>query len=223
MTYHNTRTHINEIVRLANKFIEAGAEEDGEKLLVIAHEIGGETLQGNFPNSSLLGSLNALLQDQGISFALIGGVAVSVHGILRSTDDIDALVSKLPDISDADYARRFGFYRAKSKTGTVLTIDHRENGFVELLLANNSLFDYALRMATPHPVLGSSVPVIQPDALIGMKVRALTNNPSRETKDAIDILAVNRKSSSPKLDQVRGLLSTDENEKLNQILGIKDE
>lgn len=218
-TYLNTKSHVSELVRLANKFIDEGHAAVGEELLTIAHDIGSKSMSSNFPANSLMGSLQSLLADQGISFALIGGVAVSVHGLVRSTDDIDALVSKLPEVSDPDYARRFGFYRAKSKTGTVMTIDHRQSGFVELLLANDSLFDYALKSAVSASVLGYQVPVIRPDALIGMKVRAMTNNAAREPKDSIDILAVWRKNN-PDLSQVRAFLSGQENETLSTLLGL---
>lgn len=215
--YRNTKNYLNEIIRLANKFIDAGAEEDGEKLLEAAHGIGANTLHGNFPTDTLMGSLQALLNDQGIDFALIGGVAVSLHGLVRNTDDIDVVVSKLPDVSNSDYAGKFGFYRSKSHTGTVLTIDHKKDGFVELLLANSDLLNYALRTAKPMSVLKTVAPVIGADALIGLKIRALVNNPAREHKDGIDIIAIYKKQK-PDLTTVRGFLSDAELEKLDRIL-----
>ena len=70
-----------------------------------------------------MSSLVNLLADQNISFAVIGATAVSVYGLVRHTDDIGVLVSDMPDVSDRDYAERFGFYRARSQTGTVVNFN----------------------------------------------------------------------------------------------------
>lgn len=224
-TYRSTKNYTQEMIRIAHKWLDKGLvkedlEADAEQLLQLAHKIGGESLGVEFPSNTLLGSLISLLQDQDISFALIGGVAVSAHGLSRQTEDIDALVSKLPDVSNADYASKFGFYRSRSHTGTVMSIDHKQSGYVELLTPTTAIMEYALKTAKPQNVLGFSVPVIEPDALIGNKIQALVSSPSREFKDSVDILAV-YKHNQPNLETVRKLLSPAENNKLDEVLGIK--
>lgn len=206
--YHNTKQSVSEIIKIANSLIEKypDLENDANILIEAAHKIGSSTLSGNFPDASLLQSLSALLQSQKIDFALIGGVAVSIHGVTRETDDIDVLALRLPDqTTDVEYMRKFNFYRAKSQTGTVLSIDHRQSGYCELLVANDDLKQYAVSTAKLHNVLGCNVKVVEPDALIGLKCRALANNPNR-SNDKVDIFSVWQNNTAD-MTNVRTMLS----------------
>ena len=49
-----------------------------------------------------LGRVAALLRDRGTPFALIGAAAMAVHGVTRSTRDLDLLVND-PSCLDASY------------------------------------------------------------------------------------------------------------------------
>jgi hypothetical protein len=211
------------LVRIAHKIADDyGHEKEADEIIEAVHELRGRSLHGSVPESSVMSGLSNLLKDNQIDFAVIGAVALIIHGVIRNTDDIDVLVSELPPsdkLSDPRYMEKFAFYKAKSSTGTVLTIDHRKNGQVELLTATDPLKQLALSTAEEHMVLGHKVPVVSAAALIGLKVQALVNNPSREAKDAPDILSIWLKSK-PDLSEVRKFLSETENEALDKI--VKD-
>ena len=217
--YRNTRQHVATLIRIAHHLLDMD-DGHGDELLTVAHEIGGRSLVGNFPEPNLLASLRNLCQDQGIQWAIIGGLALAVHGQLRNTDDIDILVDRLPrphEAADARYMERFGFYRAKSSTGTVMTIDHRQDGYCELLVAETPLMKHALKTAKNQTMLRCQVPVVEPDTLVALKIHAMVSTPSRRAKDMPDIVSVLEKSH-PDLTEIRGLLSPDENAALDKLI-----
>jgi hypothetical protein len=219
--FRNSRDLMQMLVRVAHKLADDPShQQDADDILEVAHQIQGRSLVGSMPEGSLLQDLASLLGDLGIDFAVIGGVALSVHGQVRNTEDIDVLVSAIPPedkTRDVDYMQKFNFYRARSSTGTNLIIDHRKDGYVELLLADNPLRQYALSTATPSMVLGVQVPVVSAAALIGLKIQAMVNNPGR-TQDAPDILSIWIKSE-PDLTEIRTMLSPQEIAALDKIVG----
>jgi len=167
-------------------------EDTTDSLLAIAHKIRGNTLMGSLPDRSVMFGLNRLLSDLGSKWAVIGGMAVAVHGHERETSDIDVLIDALPDATktiDSAYMDRFGFYRGKSRTGGHLVLDHKQ-GQCEFLPAKEEWQMWAIENATPEMVLGLSVPVIRPEAVIVSKLKATTQNPLREKKDIPDVLSV---------------------------------
>jgi len=170
--------------------------KSAERLLEASREITSRTLTESVPDAGLLFDLKNLLDALGVSFALIGGIAVGVHGQLRGTDDIDALVDHLPDpasTKDPRFMETFGFYRASSSTGTVLTIDHRRLGQVELLVASDPLQRTAIATAQEETVMRSRVPVVTPEALVALKSVAMSSSsrdPAKRDKDASDIVSI---------------------------------
>ena len=215
--FRNCSKHIQTIIRIANEIAEKYEFENAE-LIEAAHEIRSKSLHGEMPPTFLMQDLANLLKDNNINFAVIGAIALSIYGQVRGTDDIDVLVSNLPgQMPDADYMRKFNFYRSKSSTGTGAVIDHRVNGMVELLLSNTPLRQLAIDTATKTMVLGVEVPVVSPAALIGLKVHAMVNNPKRASKDAPDILSVWLKLK-PNLSEVKRFLNAQELKALENIL-----
>lgn len=207
--YRNNQDLTDKLVRIAYRIMDSGNEQDGEEVLDLAHQVAARSLRGNVPPNSLMTSLDGLLAAHKIKWAVIGAIAVFVHGTPRDTQDIDVLVSSMPDpakLADPRHMEQFGFYRAKSSTGTVLTIDHRQSGQVELLLANDALRQAAIASAKPEMILGRQVPVVDAAHLIALKAHAWTQNPSRGGKDRTDIVSVWEKSR-PDLTPVLGLLS----------------
>ena len=208
--YRNNQELTDRLVRIAHKIMdEGGNEQDGEEVLDVAHQIAGRSLRGNVPPNDLMTSLDLLMATHGVQWAVIGAIAVFVHGTPRDTQDIDVLVSSMPDpvkIADPRHMEQFGFYRSKSSTGTILVIDHRQSGQVELLLANDALRQAALASARPEMILGRQVPVVDAAHLIALKVSAWTENPVRGGKDRTDIVSVWEKSH-PDLSPILGLLS----------------
>lgn len=146
------------------------------------------------PDRSILGCLQALLEHEKIPYALIGGMAVGVHGHARSTEDVDALVERLPDVSllrDADEMGKLGFYRGRSSTGTVLTLETKNvGGQVELIVASTPLEKAMLSQARPVTFLGETLPVLSPAGLVSGKVSVGMSNPRRAAKDIADAESV---------------------------------
>jgi len=218
--YRNNQELTDRLVRIAYRIMDSGNERDGEEVLDVAHQIAGRSLRGNVPPNNLMTSLETLLASQKIEWAVIGAIAVYVHGTPRDTQDIDVLVSSMPNASklaDPRHMEQFGFYRSKSSTGTVLTIDHRQSGQVELLLANDALRQSAIASAKSEMILGRQVPVVDAAHLIALKAVSWTANPSRGGKDRTDIVSVWEKSR-PDLSSVLSLLSDAEVANLKKAL-----
>ena len=156
-----------------------------ETLLEAAHEVGSNTLLGSLPEPIILQDVSNFLSDQNIKWATVGGIAFAAHGYSRGTDDVDVLVESLPDnsiIRNKEYMSKFQFYAGKSHGGKHLVLDHKK-GQVEFLLADNSLRIAALSTAKTRSIIKSNIPVISLEALIGMKLQSLIDNPKRESKD----------------------------------------
>jgi hypothetical protein len=199
---------INNLIKLAHELEDKYNISELEELISIAHDVRANTLSFDLPGDFILKDLISLCFDNKITFAVIGGMAISAYAMPRKTEDIDILVNKLPDNSDlrdADYMNKFNFYRGKSSTGTVLTLDHKRNGQIEMLVADSPIKKYALETAIVMPVLKINVPVVSAAALIGLKAAALADNPSRDAKDSTDILNV-WKNNHPDLSEIKTFL-----------------
>jgi len=125
-----------------------------------------------------------------IEYALIGGFALGVRGVVRATVDIDLLV-KGDDIDQADHILKGYGFQCIYKTENVSQYisDIKPLGAIDILHAfrpislemlNNSediqLFDGEL-----------TVPVLKPEDIIGLKIQAIANNPDRKSIDMPDI------------------------------------
>jgi len=221
----NTDEICIDLMRIAEKIAddyESKTQSDYSSGIVRAiHQIRRNTIAVALPSGNIIRDAVEFLTDQKIDFAVIGGMALTVHGQARATGDIDFLVSSMPDsvdCGDPRYMEKFQFYRAKSSTGTTLTVDSKRNGQIELLLANNEMRRLAISTAGSARIAGVDVPVVSAAALIGLKIQAYTNNPSRK-QDRPDILSV-LESSNPDLSDVTERLSEEELAALNKILQL---
>ncbi|MEQ1664157.1 MAG: hypothetical protein ABL927_02125 [Bdellovibrionales bacterium] len=125
---------------------------------------------------------HSALNDNGIAHALIGGFAMAVYGQHRTTVDIDFL---------ADGSKKDQIKNVLIKNGFKLTHESREVlqfegvGFVDILLANRPMSLEMLKNANENIELGMYV--IKPEDIIGLKIQAYINDPSRELQDKADI------------------------------------
>ena len=125
-----------------------------------------------------------------IRYAAIGGFALGALGAGRMTRDLDFLVDRddLPTLHDI--LLKLGYERFHH-TEDISQYRHPDGRWVGLdfIHAFRTLAREMLTRAKPYPIFRNtaSIPVAQPEDVIGLKVQAIANNPARHTQDAADI------------------------------------
>ncbi len=122
------------------------------------------------------------LESAQISFALIGGFALSAHGIHRATKDIDFLVdgSKKEEIKKIFLSQGFNLSYESAEV-----LQFCGPGYLDILLANRPLSLEMLRTSSNYKLF--NIPVVSPEGIIGLKIQAYKNDPSRKLQDLADI------------------------------------
>jgi hypothetical protein len=138
-----------------------------------------------------------LVQEQ-IDFALIGGFALAAHGIHRATKDIDILVDGAKKNEVKKIFLNSGFKVVNESTEV---IQFEGPGYLDIVFANRPLSLAMLRKSKDGLQL-ASVPVVSCEALIGLKIQAYKNDPSRTLQDKADIQAL-LKNANLNLTQVK--------------------
>lgn len=144
------------------------------------------------PSSRLGGQLSQLataLGQLGARYALIGGLALASHRVIRATQDIDLLVeAEKADAIDAKLAELgYRCIHRSTDAGNYLRGDER----VDLLYAHRPIARRLLAGAAQvHTSLGDLC-VISTEGLIGFKLQGLVNDP-RRTQDLEDIRSLLR-------------------------------
>jgi hypothetical protein len=139
---------------------------------------------------------HSLLQDAAIDHALIGGLALATYGSTRATVDLDLLIHE----ADARAAKALLI-----KNGFSIDFESPEViqlkgiGYVDLLLARRPISQKMLFEANGQGPDG--IRVVRPEDIIGLKIQAYKNNPSRELQDKADIQFLI--AASPALDWQR--------------------
>jgi len=128
-----------------------------------------------------------------VSYALIGGFAVSLWGYQRATVDIDFLVNSNDMSKVRQIVERMG-YRCihASENVTQFLSDDKRQGKLDFLHAFRPASLQMLERAKLKTIFDGeqSIPVIVPEDLIGLKVQAFNNDPSRILLDMADIEAL---------------------------------
>ena len=134
------------------------------------------------------------LDAQGIRYALIGGMAMAMRGLQRTTLDLDFILL-LQDLNITDeILRSHGYHREfhSENVSHYLAADPAF-GRIDLLHAFRSptlgMLERAERLSWPE---GVAVPVVHFEDLIGLKIQALVNDPSRQNRDWGDIFQILR-------------------------------
>jgi len=129
------------------------------------------------------------LNDAGLPFALIGGLALASHNVVRATQDIDLLA----DIADGDriaiLLEKLGYrcIHRSADAGNHLRGDER----VDLLYASRPIARHLLTTATEQQTSFGKLRVVSAEGLIGFKLQAIANDP-RRIRDLDDIRALMR-------------------------------
>jgi len=135
--------------------------------------------------AEVTGALSAI----GARFALIGGLALASHKVVRATQDVDLLTdAEKADEIEAELVR-LGYrclYRS-ADAGNYVRGDER----VDLLYASRSIARRLLADALELKSEIGALRVVSAEGLIGFKLQALVNDP-RRTQDLEDIRALLR-------------------------------
>lgn len=153
--------------------------------------------------------------------ALIGGLALAAHQVVRATRDVDFLV-------DADDAERLhGIlldlgYRCVHRSDDAANYLRGDEG-VDLLYAHRPVARRLLGEASERATAMGVLRVVSAEGLIGFKLQALVNDPSR-SRDLDDIRALLRAQRARlDLDEVAGFFALfDRKELLDELLAEID-
>ena len=148
------------------------------------------------------------LSDEQVQYVLVGGLAVQLHGYLRSTFDIDLVVA----MNDANLvrfiavAKRYGlvpvipvpidslrnagqieqWHREKGMLAFALREPHIGGNAVDVLVRPEVPFDRLMANAVTGELFARKVPIASIDDLLAMK--RIANRP----KDQLDIVALEK-------------------------------
>jgi len=137
----------------------------------------------------VIGQVTSRLDGAGIRYALIGGFAMALRGVQRATVDLDFILM-LEDLKRADALfTETGYQRAFHNANVSHYIsDDFELGRIDILHAFRgptlSMLKRAERIEVEE---GYSLPVVEIEDIIGLKVQAVVNDPKRSTRDWADI------------------------------------
>ncbi|MDP2643655.1 MAG: nucleotidyltransferase [Desulfobacterales bacterium] len=139
---------------------------------------------------TVTGNLLTAFETEGIRYALIGGFAMGVWGIARSTVDMDFLIHKsdLPAVNRilTDMGYECG-YRTENVSQYVSPL--HIFGEIDILHAFREISLGMLQRAESRKIFGESMTlkVLKIEDLIGLKVQAIANDPARKALDLADI------------------------------------
>ena len=124
-----------------------------------------------------------------IRYALIGGFAMGLWGMGRTTVDIDFLVYR-DDLEKVDAIMNEMGYECRYRTENVsqYVSPLRVFGEIDYLHSFREASLNMLERAEKKKVFGSiDINVLRPEDLIGLKLQALKNNPERKSREMEDI------------------------------------
>jgi hypothetical protein len=138
--------------------------------------------------SEVLAEVEAAFAAHGVRWAVVGGVAISLWGIARLTDDLDfvvpgdqedSAVAALESIGFSVFRRTVGFAnfaRASDSPGRIDLLFVRGQTAIDL-------FSRVGQRSAGTQVL----PVVHAEHLVAMKLFAISRNPGRRARDLEDI------------------------------------
>lgn len=133
--------------------------------------------------------LAARLDEDGLRYAVIGGMALAMHGVQRATFDLDFLLM-LEDKHRATSIFTKAGYKCVYETENVSHYQRQGTSLsrVDVLHAFRGPSLSMLKRAERLPLGDSfSLPVVQIEDLIGLKIQAATNDLARALGDWNDI------------------------------------
>lgn len=132
------------------------------------------------------------------SFALVGGLAVSVRAEVRFTRDVDLAVA----VADDDAAEALVYQLRDAGYEVVATVEHETQGrmatarlsgtaglVVDLLLASSGIEHEIVTRATAVDVPGvGRIPVARSEELLALKILSMTERRLQDRIDALNLI-----------------------------------
>lgn len=143
--------------------------------------------------AQVLQSLIRGFEEQHIRYGVIGGFALGLLGIPRATMDLDVLVHREDCGMLHAWLTQLGYQRdIVLENVSQYWHPRRQWGSLDVL---HAFRPYALDMlarARTVPFMDTpySIRVVQPEDIIGLKVQAIANNPTRRAQEVADIEAL---------------------------------
>jgi hypothetical protein len=139
--------------------------------------------------ATTLPALIAQFDGRHLRYALIGGLAMALRGVQRATIDADFILLADDLAVCHSILESLGYQRAyHSENVSHYTAAEPAQGRVDLLHAFRPATLGMLGRAERLPLTADcSIPVVHTEDLIGLKVQAACNDPSRATGDWSDI------------------------------------
>ncbi|MDD5194186.1 MAG: hypothetical protein PHQ96_00745 [Candidatus Omnitrophica bacterium] len=125
-----------------------------------------------------------------IGYALIGGFALGIYGVVRSTNDLDFLIDKKHQALLKKIMKQ-NAYDIIHESEDVIQFEHPTGAFgsIDFLYAFRQPSLEMLNRAVKKIIFEETITlsVLLPEDLIGLKVQSLQNNPQRKVLDLEDI------------------------------------
>ena len=129
------------------------------------------------------------LDEKGIRYAVIGGIALASYGFVRNTKDLDLVVEASGQDAIIQFLEARGYRTLHRSTGYS---NHRHSapslGQIDFVYVgeetSRKLFAESRLV---KGAVGDSIPLPKPEHLAAMKVLAIKNDPSRTFQDLADI------------------------------------
>jgi hypothetical protein len=164
-----------------------------------------------------LSEATACLRAAGIDCALIGGLALAPHKVVRATQDVDLLVDQ--DHADATEKLLLDLGYVRLHRSDDAANYQRGSERLDLLYAHRPIARRLLSQAATLTTPFGTLRTVSAEGLIGLKLQALVNDPGRtqDLEDIRQLLRMNRDTLD--LDEVRSYFGLFEREtQLDELL-----
>lgn len=126
--------------------------------------------------------VHTLLEASQIDHALIGGLCLACYGSTRATIDLDLIIHE----ADRDKAKNLLLDNGFDLVNESLEVLQFSGlGYVDLLIARRPISKDILKLSNTGGPEG--INFVRSEDLIGLKIQAYKNDPSREFQDKADI------------------------------------
>jgi hypothetical protein len=133
-------------------------------------------------------------QNEKVLCVLIGGVALHFHGVARQTMDVDFLVSP-EDFETLERELAKGGYRLtdRSDLSAHFAPTEKPKFSVDLLFVDRETLEKIKAGGTSVPIGDNKFIIPSVQHLVALKLHALKQNPSRQSRDLPDIASLVRR------------------------------